>query len=298
MRWQPDHPLAPHTRYGIGGPTPRFGRPASEPDLRAVLAELEGGPFRVLGGGANVLVADRGVGEPVLVLGGRFGYLRVVEETIEAGAATKLPALVGEARRGGREGWSFLEAVPGTVGGGLRMNAGSRDVWMWHRVRWAEAMTPEGRRVRIRPGEARADYRRIGLPEDWIFLRARFEARRGDPEGVREAHLRFREEKVAAQVYELPSVGSTWKNPGPPHDAAWRVVEKVGMRGARHGDARISERHANFIVNQGNARAEDVLGLMIETRRRAEEELGVSLEPEIVLWGFEEEELRRVGAGP
>lgn len=298
MRWLRDERLARHTRYGIGGPTPRLGRPGSESELRSALAELGGAPFLVLGGGANVLVADRGVSVPVLVLGGELAYLRSDAGTIEAGAAAKLPALAGEARRKGRESWAFLEAVPGTVGGGLRMNAGSREIWLWHRVRWAEAMTPQGRTVRVAPEEAEAGYRRVGLPRSWTFVRALFDAPEGDREAVREAHLRFRSAKVSAQVYELPSVGSTWKNPGPPHGAAWEVVERVGMRGARRGEARISELHANFIVNNGGARAEDVWELMAETRRRAQEELGVSLEPEIVLWGFEPEELERVGATP
>lgn len=298
MWWERDVPLAPLTRYGIGGLTPRLGRPRTEGELREALAGLEGARYLVLGGGANVLVADQGVEEPVLVLAGEFDYVRAGEDTLVAGGAAKLPALAGEARRRGREGWSFLEAVPGTVGGGLRMNAGSRDVWLWHRVRWAEAMAPEGRIVRVRPAEARAGYRSVDLPQEWIFTRALFDARPGDPETVRREHLRFREGKVEAQVYDLPSVGSTWKNPGPPHGSAWQVVERVGMRGARRGDAQITEKHANFIVNHGRARAEDVLSLMAETRRRALEQLGVSLVPEIVLWGFDEERLRLVGAVP
>lgn len=296
MRWELDVPLSGLTRYGIGGPTPRLGRPGSREELREVLAELEGGPYRVLGGGANVLVADRGVPEPVLVLGGELDFVRVSEDALEAGAAAKLPALVGAARRHGREGWSFLEAVPGTVGGGLRMNAGSPEIWMWHRVRWAEAMTSTGELVRISPEEAGAGYRRVEVPEPWIFLAARFDAPPGDHELVRATHLTFREQKVDAQVYDLPSVGSTWKNPGPPWGSAWRVVERVGMRGARRGDARISDKHANFIVNEGEARADDVLELMIETRRRAHEQLGILLEPEIVLWGFDDERVRLLGA--
>lgn len=298
MRWRRDVSLAAHTRYGIGGPAPRLGCPGSVGELRAALRELGGRAFLVLGGGANVLVADGGVQEPVLNLGGELEYLRSGEAAIEAGAAMKLPALVGEARRTGREGWSFLEAVPGTVGGGLRMNAGSRDVWLWHRVRWTEALTPEGEAVRITAHEADPGYRRVGVPGDWIFTRALFDAPPGDAAEVRDAHLRFRESKVSAQVYDLPSVGSTWKNPGPPHESAWRVVERVGMRGARRGDAQISDRHANFIVNHGGATAADVLALMAETRRRALEALGVSLDPEIILWGFHEEELQAVGARP
>ena len=288
--------LADRTRYRIGGPARRFARPADRDDLRSALAELGGAPYRVLGGGANLLVADEGVDEAVLQLGAGFGGLDRGEGYLEAGAAETMPALVGEARRGAVAGYVFLEAVPGTVGGGLRMNAGSPDVWLWHRVVWAEAMTPDGEVVRVRPEEADPGYRSVGLPEAWVFLRARFEAEPGDPTEIEEEHRAFRSRKVQSQVYDLRSVGSTWKNPGPPHGSAWEVVDRVGMRGARRGDARISEKHANFIVNLGDARAEDVVALMAETWKRAHEELGLRLEPEIRLWGFERERLRSVGA--
>lgn len=296
MRWEADVALAERTRYRIGGLAPRFGRPEDREELRAALAELGGAPYRVLGGGANLLVADRGTDEAVLQLGEGFAELRRGAGWIEAGAAVTLPALVGEARRGGTAGYVFLEAVPGTVGGGLRMNAGSTEDWLWHRVVWAEAMTAAGEVVRVTPAEADPGYRSVGLPESWIFLGARLEAEAGDPEAVEREHRSFRRRKVESQVYDLRSVGSTWKNPGPPHGSAWEVVERVGMRGARRGEAQVSEKHANFIVNLGGARAADVLGLMAETWRRAHEELGLRLTPEIRLWGFDEEELASVGA--
>lgn len=296
MRWERDVTLAERTRYRIGGPTPRFGRPEDRDALRAALAELGGAPYRVLGGGANLLVADAGLDETVLQLGEGFESLERREGRLEAGAAATMPALVGEARRAAIAGYVFLEAVPGTVGGGLRMNAGSPDVWLWHRVVWAEAMTPAGEVVRLTPAEADPGYRSVGLPEDWVFLAARFEAEPGDPDTIEHDHRAFRTRKVRSQVYDLRSVGSTWKNPGPPHGSAWEVVDRVGMRGARRGDAQISEKHANFIVNLGEARAEDVLDLMAETWRRAHEELGIRLEPEIRLWGFDRERLASVGA--
>jgi UDP-N-acetylmuramate dehydrogenase len=264
--------------------------------LRQAIESLGGGAYRVLGAGANVLVADEGVVEPVLILAGEFDFVHAEAGAIEAGAAAKLPALVGTARRESRTGFSFLEAVPGTVGGGLRMNAGSRDVWLWHRVEWAEAMTPEGEIVRLDAEEAGAGYRSVQVPELWVFVAGRFAAPAGDHGTIQEEHQTFRARKVVDQVYELPSVGSTWKNPGPPHGSAWEIVDRVGMRGARRGDAQIAERHANFIVNLGEARAEDVLGLMIETRHRAHDALGLWLEPEICLWGFEAERLQLVGA--
>lgn len=296
MRWRRDVPLSGLTRYRIGGPTPRFAVVEDREALREALADLAGAPHRVVGGGANLLVADRGVEEAVLKLGGDFDYLRFREGGIEAGAAASLPALAGEARRRALTGFVFLEAVPGTVGGGLRMNAGSREDWLWHRVVRAEAMTPEGEVEELAPEDAEPGYRRVGVPESWIFLGARFEGEAGDPDEVERAHLAFRRRKVEAQVYDLRSVGSIWKNPGEPHGSAWEVVDRVGMRGARRGGARVSEKHANFIVNAEDATAGDVLGLMAEIHRRARERLGVDLRPEIQLWGFREEELRSVGA--
>lgn len=295
MRWEHDVALAPLARYRIGGPAARLGRPDSVDEVREALAGLGGTGHRVLGTGANVLIADRGVEDAVLILGRGFERLELEPDAIETGAATKLPALVGLARREARVGYRFLEAVPGTVGGGLRMNAGSRDEWLWHRVEWAEAVTDEGRLERLTPADAAPGYRSVSVPEGWVFVGARLAATPGDASGIEEAHLAFRSRKVRDQVYELPSVGSTWKNPGPPHGSAWEIVDRVGMRGARRGDAQIAVRHANFIVNLGEARAEDVLGLMSETRRRAREELGIDLEPEIRLWGFEPDELALVG---
>lgn len=298
MRWETDVPLSAWTRYRIGGPAPRFAVVEGRRALREALLDLGGAPHRVVGGGANLLVADRGVDEAVLKLGEGFDYIRFEEGGLEAGAAAALPALARAARRRGLEGFVALEAVPGTVGGGLRMNAGSREEWLWHRVVSAEAMTPEGEVMELSPADAEPGYRRVDVPESWVFLGAHFEGPAGDPGEVERAHLEFRRRKVEAQVYDLRSVGSIWKNPGKPHGPAWRVVERVGMRGARRGGAQVSEKHANFIVNLGEATAADVLGLMAEIHRLAREELGVGLEPEIQLWGFTEEELRSVGAAP
>jgi UDP-N-acetylmuramate dehydrogenase len=296
MRWEADVSLAPLTRLGVGGPTPRLARPDSEGSLRAVVQSLAGQPFLVLGGGANTLVSDAGVEVPVLILIGGFDRLELLEGEIRTGAATQIPAFVNQARQAGRDGFLFLEAVPGTIGGALRMNAGSADTGLWNRALWVEAMTPSGDTLRLTAAEAKPRYRGVDVPEEWVFLGGVFSAPAGDAEAIRKAHLERRRQKVETQVYDLPSCGSTWKNPGPPFGAAWEVVDRVGMRGARRGNALITEKHANFIANLGGARAEDVLALMIETRRRARDDLGVELEPEIRFWGFTEDELCAVGA--
>ena len=294
--WESDVPLASLTRYRIGGPADRFARFDSHADLAAGLESLEGSRCRVLGWGANVLVSDRGVPEPIISLSGAFDYLEMAADVVDAGGAAGLPALVGDARREGRAGWDFLEAVPGTVGGGLRMNAGSAESGIWDRVVWVEALTPSGDRVRVQPEEAGPGYRSVQLPEEWVFTGARFAAPPGDPTAVNEVHAERRRLKVETQVYELPSCGSIWKNPGGPHGSAWAVVDRVGMRGAVRGGAQITERHANFIANLGDATAADVLWLMAETRHRVHEAEGIWLQPEICLWGFEPDELSSVGA--
>jgi len=296
MRWESEVPLAEHVRWRIGGPAARFCRTESADELAEVLAAGDAARILALGWGANLLVSDRGVPDAVLVLEGEFDRIRAAADSIEAGAGAGLPSLVGEARRTGSAGWCFLEAVPGTVGGGLRMNAGSAEIGLWDRVLEVEAMTPGGATVNLTAAEAHPTYRHVEIPEDWVFVRGRFQLTPGDREAVERAHFERRRQKVSTQVYDLPSCGSVWKNPGPGIGSAWQLVDAVGMRGARSGGARITEKHANFIANVGGARASDVLALMRETRRRVLEQHGVALEPEIRFWGFESEELESVGA--
>ena len=296
MNWEADVALAAHTRYRIGGPAARFGRVESTRELAGAIAAAGEAP-RVLGWGANVLVADAGVSEAVLLLEGEFDFVRLMEETVDAGAACGIPSMIGEVRRAGRSGYDFLEAVPGTIGGALRMNAGSAEIGIWDRVIWAEVMKPDGRIIRLTPDEARPSYRSIQLPSDWVFTSGRFKAPKGDAREINRTHLARRRTKVETQVYDQPTCGSIWKNPGPPHGSAWQVVEAVGMRGASHGGARIAEKHANFIVNADCATAADVVWLMQETRRRAAD-IGADLEPEICLWGFEPDDIRDVGGRP
>lgn len=295
MRWERDVSLADRVRWRIGGPARRLGTAGSDEDLADALRGLAPAEHLTLGWGANLLVADRGVEPAVLTLDDGLDWVRIGEGWIEAGAGAGLPSLIGEARRAARSGWSFLEAVPGSVGGGLRMNAGSAETGIWDRVLWADARTADGERVRVGPDEAGASYRRIALPESWVFVAARFEAPPGDPAGIEAEHRERRTVKVETQVYDLPTCGSVWKNPGSPWGSAWELVERVGMRGARVGGAVITEKHANFIANVAEATAEDVLALMRETRRRVMEETGARLEPEIRFWGFEADELRSVG---
>ncbi len=290
-----DVAMADLTRWKIGGPAQAFARAQTEQELRELLAEFEEGPVLVLGRGANLLVADDGPGYPVVVLDGEFRRFDLTDRSLRCGAGALISAVVQAARRGGRTGLWILEAVPGTMGGALRMNAGTAEEGIWERVLWAEVMRRDGRLERVRREDVRPRYRGIDLDPAAIFLRAEISAPPGDAGRVEEEHARRREAKLEAQVYDQPTCGSTWKNPEAPAPSAWQLIDRVGMRGARRGGAQISPKHANFIVNIGGARAADVVELMIETRRRVLNETGIALEPEIQFWGFGSDVLRQLG---
>jgi UDP-N-acetylmuramate dehydrogenase len=294
--WMRDVPLAALTRWKIGGPAPAYARAGSEEELRALLGEVDGERVRVLGRGANVLISDDGPGAPVLQLEGELAEHELLERTIRFGAGAQISAVVQAARRAGRSGLWILEAVPGTMGGALRMNAGTAEEGVWERTLWAEAMWQDGTTRRLTRGDLRPRYRGIDLDPQAVFLRGEIEAPPGDAARVEAEHRTRREVKFETQVYDLPTCGSTWKNPASPAPTAWQLVDQVGMRGARRGAAQISEKHANFIVNLGGARAQDVIDLLVETRRRVLEETGIALQPEIQFWGFPEEVLRQLGA--
>lgn len=289
-------PLADLTRWKIGGPAAAYAKASSEDELRALLAEIRGERVLVLGRGANVLISDAGPGAPVLQLNGEFAEYEVLEHSIRFGAGAQISTVVQQARRLGRSGLWILEAVPGTMGGALRMNAGTAKEGIWERTLWAEAVWPDGARKRVTREDVNPRYRGIDFDPQAVFTRGELDAPPGDPERIEQEHLSRREAKLRAQVYDLPSCGSTWKNPEPPGPSAWQLVDRVGMRGARRGGAQISEKHANFIVNLGDAKAQDVVDLLLETRRRVLEQTGIALEPEIQFWGFEQEVLRDLGA--
>lgn len=294
--WMRDVSLAELTRWKIGGIAPALARAHSDSELCELLSEVSDQPVRALGKGANLLIADEGPGCAVIVLEGEFKRYELLADTIRCGAGAPISSVVQTARRAAREGLWILEAVPGSIGGALRMNAGTAESGLWDLVLWAEAMWPDGRRKKLTRDDVRPRYRGIDLAPQAVFLWAEIAAPPGDAERIEREHRQRREAKLEAQVYDLPTCGSTWKNPAPPAPPAWKLIDRVGMRGARRGDAQVSTKHANFIVNLGKARARDVVELMAETRRRVLRETGIALEPEIQFWGFSEDVLQALGA--
>ncbi len=276
-------PLSLHTTWRVGGEADLFVVPADRADLGAALALLagEGAPWMVIGAGSNLLVRDGGIEGAVIHLG-KLRRLDVgpgAEVTAEGGLP--LMALIRACAERGLAGLEGLAGIPGTVGGGLWMNAGACGQEMADVVSEATLAGPAGEEIwpAARLGFG---YRRSAIGER-VVVEAKLRLTPADParlqEEIRAKLLRRRE----AQGVGLPNAGSVFKNP--PGEQAWRLIDQAGLRGASVGGARVSEKHANFIVNAGGATAEDILSLMEEVRRKVEAKTGVVLEPEVRIVG-------------
>lgn len=279
-RYTEDAPLANVTWFRVGGPAEILLRPADPEDLARFLADMpEALPVTVLGVGSNVLVRDGGIPGVVVRLGRGFNAAAVEGDLLVAGAAVLCPNLALTALDAGLAGLEFLSGVPGTLGGALRMNAGAFGGEIKDVLVWAEALDEVGRLHRLDPTRMGHGYRRCAVPEGWIFVRAALRGRPGDPAAVRARMADIQASREASQPLRTRTGGSTFKNP--PGQKAWSLIDAAGCRGLRRGDAQVSEKHCNFLVNHGKATAADLEALGEEVRRRVKESSGVSLEWEI-----------------
>jgi len=283
-----DVPLAKYTWFKVGGPAEVLFQPADADDLALLLRGKPADvPVTVIGAASNVIVRDGGVPGIVVRVGSGFADIAIDGDAIVAGAAAHDLNVARRARDAGIAGLEFLAGVPGTVGGALRMNAGAYGREMKDVVASAEALDPAGGRHRLGPGDLGFAYRHCAVPEDWIFTSARLAGTPGDAAAITRRMDDIRAEREAAQPVRAPTGGSTFRNPdgapgGVPGGAkAWELIERAGCRGLRRGGAAVSEKHCNFLVNNGGATAADLEGLGEEVRRRVFEETGVTLEWEI-----------------
>jgi UDP-N-acetylmuramate dehydrogenase len=282
-------PLARHTSFRIGGPADLLVHVSTVAELALVVrtATAHALPCTVLGGGSNVLVGDGGIPGVVVKLTGVFR--RVAWEAngdvvvARAGAAVQLGRLARAAAARGLAGLEYAEGIPGTVGGALVMNAGAYGGEIAAVVSAVEGVDARGA-ARTLAGDALAfAYRRAALPAGFVVTAVHLRLRREVPAVVAARMAAARAQRLASQPQGRPNSGSMFKNP--PGDYAGRLVEAAGMKGARVGRARISEKHANFIVNEGGALAADVKALMDTAQRGVWERSGVWLEPEVRLIG-------------
>lgn len=282
-------PLAPLTTFRLGGPARLFLRAESLADLAALGEALQasGLPLLIIGRGSNLLVADAGWPGIVLHLGQHFRRIQIDGAQLEAGAATPLPSLAARSAAAGLGGLAFAVAIPGSVGGGIRMNAGAHGAELGDLLLWAEVVSlADGAAAaprRLKPGDIGMSYRRTGLPADAVVTAARFALEPAAQAAVRAEIDEARRWRRDNQPVNQPNCGSVFANPE--EMPAGRVVELLGLKGTRRGGARISEVHANFIVAADGARAADVLWLIRHAMRRARDELGITLRTEVQLAG-------------
>ena len=280
-----DVPLARLTTIGTGGQAAWLARPETLADLDEALrlAADEGLPVAVVGLGSNLLVADEGVKAFVLRLAGELAGVEVRGETLVAGGGVANAVALHAARNAGLAGFEFACAIPGTAGGGVRMNAGAYGSDWASVVSRALIVEAAGAAWRT-PSELELTYRHSSLGAGQVAARVEFLLERGDPDEIKSRVKELNSRRKAAQPTNRRTFGSVFKNPA--HElSAGRMLEACGLKGHRIGGAQISPKHANFIENAGGARSEDAIALMAEARRRAREQFGVALEHEVELLG-------------
>jgi UDP-N-acetylmuramate dehydrogenase len=277
--------LAELTSFRIGGPADVLLTVEREEELRAAMAAAwcERVPAFCLGAGTNLLVSDRGVRGLVVHLGEGFTHLEFEGTHVSAGAAAQFGKLVQDAIERELKGLEFGEGIPGSVGGGLVMNAGAFGGEIARVVRLVHGVNEQGQSLALSGAEVKFSYRRTDLPPNFVITRVDFELEPGDREELRVRVAELKAKRASRQPRGLPNAGSIFKNP--PGNFAGRLLENAGLKGARMGAAAFSAEHANFIVNLGGARAQDVRALIELAQSRVKEQSGVALEAEVRMIG-------------
>jgi UDP-N-acetylmuramate dehydrogenase len=272
--------LAPFTWFRVGGPAEALVRPADVDDLCSFLRAL---PHEVnvitIGAASNLIVRDGGVHGVVVRLARGFNEIVVEDGGIVAGAAALDVTVAEHAAAAGLAGLEFLSGIPGATGGAVVMNAGAYGGDVAGCLEWAEIVTRTGDLVRLSNAELRFEYRHSFVPAGAIVVRARFQARPGDPATIAARMAEIRAARESTQPVRARTGGSTFRNPS--GMKAWELIDAAGCRGLTRGGAQVSEKHCNFLLNTGDATAADIEGLGEEVRRRVHAASGVSLEWEI-----------------
>lgn len=283
-------PLAALTSYRLGGAAALYVEPSDATDVKALGAALRGAgldrvrvPILTLGRGSNVLISDDGWPGIAVRLGPAFSWIRAAADEangMEAGGSTAVPLLANWAARRALTGLEFAVAIPGSVGGAVRMNAGAHDASIGDRLVVVAVFDLDELEVLERSvAELELGYRKSNLTERQVVLEARFRLEPGDEQAIKVRMDSFRRHRAATQPGALSNAGSVFKNP--PGDSAGRLVEAAGLKGFRVGDAWVSDLHANFFMAGSSATAQDVFDLIREVQRRVRAQLGVDLEPEV-----------------
>ena len=287
--------LADLTWLRVGGPADWLFQPADAQDLADFLRALPGDvPVFPMGVGSNLIVRDGGLRAVVIRLGRGFNGIEVEGTRVTAGAAALDAHVARKAAEAGVD-LTFLRTIPGAIGGAVRMNAGCYGSYVADHFVEAQAVTRAGDVVTLTADDLNFRYRQTDLPEGWVLTRATFEGVAGDPEELAQRMDEQLAKRDATQPTKDRTAGSTFRNPAgfsstgqadDVHDLkAWKLIDDAGMRGARVGGAQMSEKHSNFLINTGDATAEDLESLGEEVRKRVFQSSGIELHWEIMRVG-------------
>jgi UDP-N-acetylmuramate dehydrogenase len=281
---QTDYPLSGLTTYRVGGQALIYFAPADVDDVMAlgeVLRDEDDVPVLVLGRGSNLVISDSGFPGIVMRLGMSFSWIKADGPNgMVAGSATPLPMVANWAARRGLAGVEFTIAIPGSVGGGVRMNAGAHGGEMADTLTSATVLDLDEVATVERPASSLdLRYRHSALTDREVVLQAAFELQTEEESAVRARMDAYRRHRAETQPGALQNAGSTFKNPA--GDSAGRLVEAAGLKGHRVGGVSVSELHANFFIAEEGATAQDVFDLVHDVRRIVAERTGVELQPEV-----------------
>jgi UDP-N-acetylmuramate dehydrogenase len=279
-----DVPMAKYTWMKVGGPADFYIEPADKNDLISIVEyfRVHHVPYMILGRGSNVLISDEGIRSAVINIENSLTGLRRERDLVFAEAGVRLTKFVDFCIQNELAGVEMLAGIPGTIGGAVAMNAGAHGGEIADHLVDVEIIH-DGIVQRIKKDEQSFAYRRSRFAEN-VVLGASFQLQHGDKEKLSATRREFILKRNETQPLEFPNLGSMFKNP--PNTYAAKLIEQAGLKGKRVGDAQVSEKHANFIVNLGNAKAADIVKLIDLVQRTVYQNSGLKLELEVKMVGF------------
>lgn len=284
-----NEPLNKKNWFGVGGVAQIYIEPYDENDLKILFQHMPVMPLSVLGAGSNVLIRDGGIPGVTLKLGKGFSGIVVEEDTVRVGGASLVKEVAREAERNNLSGFEFLCGIPGTLGGAIRMNAGAHGSSVSSILQELKILNRKGE-IQVLSGSDFKDvfsYRQCHFPADWIFLEAVFKGKKvQDGAVISQKMLEYKQKRESAQPQGVRTAGSTFKNPD--GVAAWQLIERAGLKGYSVGGAVVSDKHANFLINRGNATARDIEALGETIRKKVFEKEGVLLDWEVKKMGVDQ----------
>lgn len=286
-----DEPMSAHTTFRVGGPADYYVTPGSVDDLAAVIAlcREQDVKFHVIGCGSNLLVADAGLRGVVCKIGSRLSSIEVRDDgSITAQAGAMNAQIARAAHEASLTGFEFAAGIPGSIGGAAIMNAGAYDGELKDVATGVACLTTDGRIERRDAAQAQWGYRRSAMQDDGsIVLSVDLQLQPGDKEAIRERMAELAKRRNDKQPLDVPSAGSTFKRPE--GHFAGKLIQDAGMQGHTVGGAQVSTKHAGFVVNIGNATASDIRQVIEDVQQAVLSQFNVLLEPEVRMWGFDDE---------